>query len=140
MTGDFHEDFVSEKIDPLADTHADFPFDEIDSEIAGLDEENRAKLCQAYRRIFQWFCNINLKSDTAPVMISRRVLALAWVLDPSLIEGSPSAAELARKIGCPRTKFHGLTGSVVRKFGIRNRAQAHAWNRGKKEEVSSVSG
>jgi hypothetical protein len=121
----FDESFTGECVDPLADAAIDFDFSEIDREIDTLEDGDREKLAQVVRRIFQWVVRGNLNAKSAPVAISRRWLALAWVLDPGLIEGTPSATELARRIGCPPSKFHTLTGAITRDFKITNRAQRH---------------
>jgi AraC-like DNA-binding protein len=122
---EFNDGFSGDAIDPLASAKIDFDFDAIDEEIHSLDGDNREKLAHVVRRIFQWICSGNLNASNAPITISRRWLALVWVFDPSLIDGTPSAAALAHRIGCPASKFHTLTGAVTREFKITNRAQRH---------------
>src|SRR5439155_11679132 len=59
----------------------------------------------------------------------RRVLALAWTIDPSLIEESPSLAAIAKAIGCTRAALSVHSAQAHRHFGIRrSRGQCHAWN------------
>jgi hypothetical protein len=121
----FNEEFDGDAIDPLAEASIDFDFAAIDGEIETLDPGDREKLAQVVRRLFQFVCVGNLNAESAPQRITRRFLAVAWTLDPALIDGTPSATKLAKRIGCPASKFHTLTGAVTRKFKITNRAQRH---------------
>ena len=70
---------------------------------------------------------------TTERMIGRRFAAIAWVMNPGLFDGSPSATQLAKLLQVKSAPaFMAITGQVRREFGISNRAQAHAWNNGRK--------
>ncbi|PYJ63534.1 MAG: hypothetical protein DME24_01105 [Verrucomicrobia bacterium] len=60
--------------------------------------------------------------------MGRRLLALAWTVDPSLIEESPSLAQIAKAIGCTRATLSVHSAQARRQFGIRNRLSCHGWN------------
>lgn len=67
--------------------------------------------------------------------IGLRMVALGWVLNPANIPGTPSLAELARR--CRTTKNHmtSLTAEMSRLARWRNRAQQHAWNWARPDEM-----
>jgi hypothetical protein len=129
----FHEDYVNPKADPLHPKQtADFDYSAVEEALGEFQpvEADDEKSVVLIRRIFAWCTNVNLrKSENVQLLIGRRFIALAWVLNPGLFEGTPSAGRLAELIGIRSApRFFALTGEASRHFGIRNRAQAHAAN------------
>lgn len=60
-------------------------------------------------------------------LIGRRAVALAWVVNPELLEGE-SLRKLAKRVMCLPVRLHQLSGEASREFGVRNRGQAQASN------------
>jgi len=137
MKPKFYEDYISTKLDPLASPmQEDFNWDELFERLGEpsdrqAHDEQMERLNQFIRTLFEWVTAIDLKKPNAQVVIGRRFVALAWVMDPALFENSPSASKLAEMLGVNRkADLWKLTGEVAKRFGIRNRCQSHAWNRG----------
>ena len=137
----FIEGWVSPHTDPLAPKQTyDFDFDVVDAALApneatgnfGDAYDPRHAAAMLIRKMFLWFTDVPMNPDNAQLLAGRKALALAWVLDPGLFKGSPSAARLAKEIGiASASHFQALTGEASREFGIVNRAQSRGWNRGK---------
>lgn len=130
----FSEDFISERQDPLSPTHQDFPFDDVAralGEDVDLERDDvREMVANAIAGIMRFCLNTDITNKRAEQIIGRRLIALAWVLNPGLFEGSPSLIKLSKRMGMKSPfALHILSGEVTRNFGIKNRAQAHAWNR-----------
>ena len=130
---EFLEDFKNPAVDPLYTDTMDFDFAEVERQLGESvldDDEAAAKVSEAFLKLFALVAAVDLDSPRAVELMGRRFLALTWVMNPSLLEGSPSLTSLSKRIGMrsmyPMTI---LTGEVTRTFGIKNRAQAHAWNR-----------
>ncbi len=136
---EFHEDFIGgPKVIPLHVSTVDFPYDQVARDLGEpLDPESAkhqrlADAGVALAKILNFATDVPLGMPRTPRMIGLRFAAAAWVINPGLFEGSPSATQLARCLGFKNpANFHNLTGAVARHLGITNRAQAHAWNRGK---------
>jgi hypothetical protein len=133
----FYEEYVSPHQDPLSPTHADFDFDAVARSLGEIipsdnDPEEASditpELVRAFKRIFEFCLNIDINKKVATELVGRRLMALAWVINPSLFEDSPSIRELNRRLGFQGSTMRMLTGEASRAFGIRNRAQGHAWN------------
>lgn len=134
MKPEFHEDFQNPNSDPLETNHADFDWNTVAERLGEeLNHEDNEKLALALRRIFQWVLRIDYNIENSPltpdVLIGRRLVALAWVINPDLFPGAPSLRQLSREYGVTPSTLAALTGEVCREFGIQNRAQDHAWNR-----------
>jgi hypothetical protein len=138
MKPQFHEDYQNEHADPLDCREADFNWNELYERFGEAENDSpltpEQKMTIALRRICDWVLNINYNIEGQQIMpdtlIGRRFIAFAWVMNPELFADSPSLAKLCRKIGVTIPTLARLTGEVSREFGIQNRAQAHAWNRG----------
>jgi len=134
---EFKEDFISEKRDPTVPTATDFDWDEVFREMGELSSEDKASVAIVIRKIFLWVTAVKLNRRNTQKMVGRRFIALAWVLDPSLFEDSPSLESLGKKIGCK--KMWMLSGQVTKDIGIHNHGQDHAWNRGESDKNKAVS-
>ena len=127
---EFKPDYVSPKRSPLAPpTYQDFDWNEVERELGELPEDARADVAEVIRKIFLWVTAVKMNGKNAPKKVGRRFIALAWVIDPSLFDGSPSLETLGKQIG--NHHLWKMTGKVSKEFGITNAAQNHAWNRGK---------
>ena len=129
----FHEDYSNQRIDPLYDTTVDFDMAEVERRLGESTEDTMPDyegLAKTISQMFKWVTAIELGKPNADVEVGRRFLALVWVTNPDLFEGSPSASKLAECLGIKRkADFWTLTGEAARQFGITNRNQKHAWNR-----------
>jgi hypothetical protein len=141
MKPQFHEDYQNEHTDPLTSTEqSDFDWEALYQKLDGAENQSGETpeqiVLNAFRRIFDWVLNNNYNITanqlTPDTIIGRRFIALAWVTNPDFFPGSPSLNQLARQLGLTVPALATLTGEVCREFGIQNRAQAHAWNRGQK--------
>lgn len=129
---------MNRKINPLYKDHTDFDYDAVTNAIGEgiITDDPRVEFVE---KLFQFVANTKLnpkesfiKRRRASRNIGIRFAALAWVINPALFEGTPSATALAKMLGCKSAwPFLRITGEVSRQFGITNRAQDHAWNRRK---------
>jgi hypothetical protein len=125
----FIEDWTSEDVDPLSRGTEDFDLEAVEralgeaQAIAGRDYD---ALVTALNHLVGFLVRgaTNERGDTKA---GRRVLALAWVINPSLF-GGISLTALAKKVGLSTKNLSVFAAEVSRTFGIRNRGQAHAWN------------
>lgn len=62
-------------------------------------------------------------------LIGRRVLAALWVVTPDVV-GDVSASELGRRVGVHKALISETVCEFTRRFGVRNRFQAHGRNGG----------
>lgn len=91
--------------------------------------EGRAALGLALRRLLLWMVEDRRRTGYPgnhphDAIVGRRVLALAWALDPSLVPGSPSLLQLAKRIGVHHSTLQNWTDDAMRVFGVTNRAQS----------------
>lgn len=132
MKPEFHEDYSSNELDPLYESTVDFDLAEVERRLGetsdtGPDYDALGKIVQ---RLFKWVTAVEMGKPNAEALVGRRFLAMAWVTNPNLFEGSPSASKLAECLGITRkADFWELTGEVSRILGITNRSQKHGWNR-----------
>lgn len=89
------------------------------------------ELVRAFSSVLKFCVSIKANQSLSDALIGRRLIALTWVVNPALIEGSPSLRELSKRMGFKSSSgMAAITGEATRHFGVKNRAQAHAWNRG----------
>ena len=132
MKPQFHEDYTNDQLDPLYESTVDFDLAEVERRLGESNdsEPDYDALAKAVHCLLKWVSAVEFGKPNAEAMIGRRFLALAWVTNPALFEGSPSAAKLAECLGIKRkADFWELTGEVSRLLGISNRNQKHGWNR-----------
>jgi hypothetical protein len=132
MKPQFHEDYSNDQIDPLYEDTVDFDLAEVERRLGETSdtEPDYEALAKIVHRLLKWVAAIELGNSNAEAMIGRRFLAMVWVTNPGLFEGSPSASKLAETLGIKRkADFWELTGEVSRVLGIVNRNQKHGWNR-----------
>lgn len=133
MKPEFHESY-SGPLDPLDGRVGEFDWEAIEHALGeqcpDLTERDYAAMGIALRRVLQWMVTVGrCEPKKMAEIIGRRTLALAWVMDPSIIEGSPSLSSLAKRIGTSKAVLSLSSSKASKVFGISNRAQAHAWNR-----------
>lgn len=148
---EFYEDYNSSyytarPLDPLAPpTEMEFDWDELYERLGEpsdrqLHENNMEQISEFVRKLFQWVVAVDLKQPNSQMLVGRRFIALAWVLNPALFDGSPSASKLAETLGITRkANLWTLTGEASQHFGITNRSQSHGWNRGKQNDGIATS-
>ncbi|MGH7939879.1 MAG: hypothetical protein ACREFR_02255 [Limisphaerales bacterium] len=141
MKEEFHEEYTNEqhdplyeaagRVNPLYETTIDFDLAEVERRLGEASEEpDYESLGKLVHRLFRWVAGVEIGRAKAEAMVGRRFLAMAWVTNPDLFSGSPSASKLAETLGIRRkADFWELTGEASRALGITNRSQKHAWNR-----------
>jgi len=133
MKPEFHEDFSSDKLDPLAKPmQEDFNWNELYERLGEPTDEPEIgnRHAEVVRALIDWLVGFDFRRPNAVAHAGLRLFALTWVTDPARFDGI-SGSELAETLGVARkADFWELTGEVSKKFGIVNRCQAHAWNRG----------
>ena len=130
----FHEDYVSPHQDPLDGRVADFDWDALDGGTNGdsghHDGPDLGDLAEALNCILAWVVARHVTSgDHYDQVVGRKAIALAWVVNPGLIDGAPSLAALAKDLGITRAALSAHAATVSREFGLTNRGQVHGWNR-----------
>ena len=122
----FHESYARH-VDPLDGQHADFDWDGLAralNEEEELPETEMERLSFALRHLLAWIITGNRKGGlTDAALIGRRAIALAWVIDPGLLPGSPSLATLGSEVGVTRASLSFWAAEASRLFGVSNRAQ-----------------
>jgi hypothetical protein len=136
----FHDDYRNPQQDPLNNQTTDFDWDRL-YELLGeaeqeVEERDYDKLTFAIRRLLEFMLADDLRHPKAERNIVRRVVALAWTLNPGYFEGSPSLTEVAHMMGLNKVTLSEHTAEVRRVFGVRNRAQSHGWNFKAQKEVA----
>lgn len=139
MKPEFHDDFVSDKVDPTTEPYSDFDWDELYQRLGEATDgkfETEVNLSLTVRYILRWVFSTNLKSNRALHLILRRLIALGWVTNPWFFDGK-SISAIAAELGLPKQLMSRCAAAASRKFGIENRSQAHAWNRGLKRSANA---
>lgn len=130
MKPEFHEAWIAKHRDPLDAPDQDFEWNEI---LNRLDEDLEAgktdkTVAEAVKRLIQLLVPNYTNRRVWPKSLGVRLLALAWVLDPSYFPGTPSLRELARRAKVTPAKLAKHAGRYSRLLRWRHRGQRHAWN------------
>jgi hypothetical protein len=122
--------------DPAACGCAEFDYEEV---YRRLDGEPQPAACPkallAFGLLFQRLMPPGKFERRCVAGVGLRMIALAWVLNPAYLPGSPSLTQLARRCGVTKNYMASLTGEMSRLAKWRNRAQQHAWNWAKPDEM-----
>ena len=104
MKTDFHEDFHSERTDVLDGQIGEFDWESLYHSLGETQAEvaphDYAAMGHAVRVLLQWILKVSPAKPCSERAIARRVIGLAWTIDPGLIEGSPSLSHIAKELGC----------------------------------------
>lgn len=128
----YDDNFTSDAVDPLSGHgHEEFPWAELAAALGESDsimasDEARSQAARAVRVLLGWL--VGTRRFSAPgeeVVLGRRVIAMVWAVDPGLIAGSPSLAEIAEALGCTRAGLSWHAAKFSKEFGIANRCQPH---------------
>ena len=95
---------------------------------AHIEERDYTAMGQALGRIFDFILDVDLDNSNAPRLIGRKVLALAWVMDPRRFEDA-SIRKLAERLGCSAAWLSTLAADASRKMKVSNRFQSHDWRK-----------
>jgi len=134
-TDQFDEGRDSDKRDTLDGKTQEFDYEAVDRDLGtpiaeGIDY---TALIVALERINEFVFGID---KLRPTTIGLRYLALMWVVNPDLFkrfqtgekERSISINEMIEQVGVHPVTLARYTAEASRRFGIRNRGQAHAGN------------
>src|SRR5690348_8399193 len=99
MKPSFNEEYENPNQAVLDSQNADFDWDRL-YELLGeaekeVEERDYDKLTFAIKRLLEFMLADDLRHPKAERNIARRVVALAWTLNPAYFEGSPSLTEVA---------------------------------------------
>jgi hypothetical protein len=122
----FDENQTHPKATADAPTHTDFAWNELFANLdpcEKLNADEYQKLGQAIAAILTWCCNCKRLTT-----VGRRLVGLAWIVNPNLHEGAPSASKLAKKFRVHKEMLSEDVVAARRKWNLRNRASGHAWN------------
>lgn len=130
--GEFIDDFVGAKTDPLACAVSDFPFDEIyrrldgEPELCQLDTSmTRAQVAKLLSDVLGWIVCARCQDSRSVKLAGSRALAAAWVINPALIGEVEPSHTVAEKRGLHRDKFSNKAAEFSRRFKIQNPYQIH---------------
>lgn len=130
MKPEFHEAWIAKHRDPIDAPDQDFAWQELierlKEEAEGLEQTNKT-LAETIRHLLEILVPVRRKQIQTR-SVGMRLLALAWVLDPSYFPGSPSLRELAQRSGVTPAKLARHAGRYSRLLHWRHRGQRHAWN------------
>lgn len=125
----FIEDYQSDSESALDGQTYDFDWAGLEERLGEaaeeLSERDYEGLVEAFNVILDWLLDGSPMSER----IGRRVIALAWVLNPSRFDGE-SVTKIASRLGLSKATLSCETAAASKRFGIRNRGQAHGWNLG----------
>ena len=131
MKTQFIEDLDPKHPDPLAPpATVQFPWEEVFERLdagKGTEGRDREELAEALKAVIAWMVSTPVTSPRSLKVVGQRAIALAWVLDPKLMQGR-SLSRIAKGLGISPDTLQRLSGQVSRAYGIRNRGQAHAAN------------
>lgn len=132
MKAEFHEDLVTDSQDPLDGQIAGFDFDQIDRILAGhkadLGSTEFERLGIALNAILSWVIGDPRTPKKSERAVARRLIGLAWTINPAFFEDSPSLTDIAKRLGIHKVVLSLHSAQAHRHFGIKNRAQSHGWN------------
>ena len=130
MSIEYHESHPPPNAAPIDVRTVEFDWAAVFIELGEPDDEPEQfdALAFVLQRLLSWFADVDLARPGAEVFIARRVIALAWTVNPSLFTDSPSLASLARRLRINRVSLSEHAAAARRTFAIQNRAQAHIWN------------
>lgn len=114
-----------------SESRVEFPWHEVEEALGEVgaiaeSEEAREQAARAVHALLGWLVR-GQRQPTARLdaIIGRRALAMAWSIDPSLLDASPSLARLADDLGITRAGMSWHAAEFSRTFRIHNRAQPH---------------
>lgn len=125
------EDYRPEDTEPTAqDPSYDFDWDGLFKNLGEEQAEpfDYSAMATVLKRIFDFVLDVDLSKRDAPRMIGRRVMMLAWVMDPKRFENA-SLRKLAESLGSSAAHLSAIAAGISRDTGISNRFQAHDWRK-----------
>ena len=137
MKPEFPENYRNEHEDALDARTYDFDWADLERRLGEAEEqlEDRdfAALGPALESIIEWIIEgADFTKLDANAHVGRRAIALFWALNPDYFEGV-SLTALANRLGLHKAILSAQAAGARRKFGIKNRGQAHGLNFGKAE-------
>ena len=137
MKPEFLENYRNEHEDTLDARTYHFDWADLERRLGEAEEqlEDRdfAALGSALQSIIEWIIEgADFTKLDADAHVGRRAIALFWTLNPDYFEGV-SLTTLANRLGLHKAILSAQAAEAYRKFGIKNRGQAHGWNFGKAE-------
>ena len=137
MSAEFIEGYNGEiQLDPLAEPdREEFPFAEVYERLDGvkavldeLPENVHKQVAIAINKLNCQICARVLTSPAPELLIGRAYIMLNWLLNPSAFTGkAASQAHIAKCLGVSSAALSPLTSELSKRYGIRNRFQAHDW-------------
>ena len=131
MKTPFIEDLSPKHPDPLSPpATVPFPWEEVFDHLdsgKGREGRDREDLASALKAVIAWLVSSPVTSPRAIKVVGQRAIALAWVLDPQLLDGR-SLSRIAKGLRISPDSLQRLSGEVSRRYQVRNRGQAHAGN------------
>jgi hypothetical protein len=131
MKTPFIEDYVPSRADPLGPpASVPFPYEEVYARLdahGGFANRDREELAAALKAVIGWLVSTPVTNPRSLKVVGQRAIALAWVLDPKLLQGR-SLSRIAKGLGISPDTLQRISGQVSRAYGIRNRGQSHAAN------------
>lgn len=103
MSDGFHEDWQNPDADPDRSA-TQFDWDAVDGKAPDLDSDEMKRLGEAFLRVIQWQLRGIEKPSPGGTKgkartIGIRAIALAYMLNPAILGGKRSAAQIARELG-----------------------------------------
>ncbi len=138
MKPEFLENYRNEHEDALDARTSDFDWADLERRLgeAGeqLEDRDFAALGSALQSIIEWIIEgADFTKLDADAHVGRRAIALFWTLNPDYFDGV-SLTTLANRLGLHKAILSAQAAEARRKFGIKNRGQAHGWNFGRAAE------
>src|SRR5437879_4548850 len=107
---------------------------------AKADREESKLLNDTLKRIMDWVFTTPTKPKRPAEMFGKRLVALAWVIDPERFGKDASLTHVGRSIGVHKAVMSELTAEFSKRFGVRNKHQQHGWNYKPNENTNYAGG
>jgi hypothetical protein len=131
---EFYEGYHNPDADESNNEFAgDFDWDSLYDRMGELKDAEIELINRKLLMLLQWIVDPvqhkKLSRKRVSSVLSKRVMALAWVICPQLFSGKSSMTHTASMLGMHKAVLSELTAAFSKQFGVRNKSQiGHAWN------------
>lgn len=128
MKPEFHEDYHNPDADPSGHAVEEFPYEEVFARLDGVPSPDSERgMADVVKGLLGWTVDVHFQHRSSHRIIAARAVAALWVANPGAF-GGQSLRSIASATGLSFDHLTRASAAFSRQFGIRSRAQSHAWN------------
>lgn len=128
MKPEFHEDYHNPDADPSGHAVEEFPYEEVFARLDGVPSPDSERgMADVVKGLLGWTVDVRFRHRSSHRIIAARAVAALWVSNPGAF-GGRSLRSIASATGLSFDHLTRASAAFSRQFGIRSRAQSHAWN------------